>query len=51
MTKIPVSRGCYRLLSGICLLSSLAMVVQGGDMVIIGLVSTAICGWAFFSTF
>jgi hypothetical protein len=51
MTRIPVSKGCYRLLSGICLLSSLAMVVQGGDMVVIGLVSAAICGWAFFSTF
>ena len=51
MTQIPVSKGCYRLLSGICLLFSLAMVVQGGDMAVIGLVSSAICGWAFFSTF
>ncbi len=51
MTRIPVSKGCYRLLSGVCLLSSLGMVVQGGDMAVIGLISAAICGWAFFSTF
>jgi hypothetical protein len=51
MTKIPVSKGCYRLLAGLFLLSSLAMVVQGGDMVVVGLISAAICGWAFFSTF
>jgi hypothetical protein len=51
MTRIPVSRGCYRLLSGICLLSSLAMIVQGGDMLVVGLVSAVICGWAFFCTF
>jgi hypothetical protein len=51
MTQIPVSKGCYRLLSGLFLLSSLAMVVQGGDMVVVGLISAAICGWAFFSTF
>jgi hypothetical protein len=51
MTQIPVSKGCYRLLSGLFLLSSLGMIVQGGDMVVIGLISAAICGWAFFSTF
>jgi len=51
MTKIPVSKGCYRLLSGLFLLSSLGMIVQGGDMVVVGLISAAICGWAFFSTF
>ena len=31
--------------------TSLAMVIQGGDMVVPGLISAAICGWAFFSTF
>jgi hypothetical protein len=51
MTQIPVSKGCYRLLSGLSLFFSLAMVVQGGDMVVVGLISAAICGWAFFSTF
>jgi hypothetical protein len=51
MTKIPVSKGYYRLLSGLFLLSSLAMVVQGGDMVVIGIISAAICGWAFFSKY
>jgi hypothetical protein len=51
MTQIPVSKGCYRLLSGLFLLSSLGMIMQGGDMVVIGLISAAICGCAFFSTF
>ena len=51
MTQLPVSKGCYRLLSGLFLLSSIAMVLKGGDMVVIGLISAAICGWAFFSTF
>lgn len=51
MTSIPVSKGCYRLLSGLFLLSSLAMVIKGGAMVVPGLISAAICGWAFFSTF
>jgi hypothetical protein len=27
------------------------MIAQGGDMVVVGLISAAICGWAFFSTF
>lgn len=51
MTKIPVSRGCYRLLSGLFLISSVGMVLKGGDTLAIGLISTAICGWAFFRTF
>ena len=51
MTQIPVSKGCYRLASGLFLISSIAMVLKGGEMLTIGIISMAICGWAFFRTF
>jgi hypothetical protein len=51
MVQIPVSKGTYRLLSGIGAVCGLLMLAKGGDNVGPGLLALVICGWAFLRTF